>query len=324
MNPKLTCALVAAILLGTVPASSLAWAGTIVTLAGEAFIEDRTVELGEVATIDDRSAVGGPDLDSIFLARSPAPGVSVTLSKSYIAARIKVAGVEMDSVDLKGPGAVTVVATGVEIPSAKIESMAEAHIREHCPWDPEDMRIYTRGVQGRLIVPKGEVSYQCKTRRREDFLGPVSVDVLIRVDGDVAARARTLCDVYRSVPAVVAKGDVRRSQVIGVGDVEVVRIEMDRNIDDFVATTEDVVGQMARGYINQGKPITHRMVEEKPKVQRGDIVVITARSGNLVATAKGKAEEDGMTGDLIRVRNISSQRTIYGVVAGERCVEIDL
>ncbi len=57
-------------------------------------------------------------------------------------------------------------------------------------------------------------------------------------------------------------------------------------------------------------------------VCKGDRVTIAAVSGGLSIKVYGIAEEDGVLGDTIQVRNISSDRMVYAKIASTSEVQV--
>ena len=70
--------------------------------------------------------------------------------------------------------------------------------------------------------------------------------------------------------------------------------------------------------------VTARVVLAKPAVKRGQLVTLRLARGSLQIFARGKAREDGRTGDTIRVQNVDSRREVVGVVAGDGVVDVAL
>jgi flagella basal body P-ring formation protein FlgA len=64
------------------------------------------------------------------------------------------------------------------------------------------------------------------------------------------------------------------------------------------------------------------LLDRPPLVRRGDIVLVTAEGRGLRVTAQGEAKQDGKSGDVIRVRNLTSNRDVVGQVDGERSVRV--
>ena len=76
----------------------------------------------------------------------------------------------------------------------------------------------------------------------------------------------------------------------------------------------DVVGKILQRPLAAGKPFDARFLKPRLLVKRGQEVVLLANTSSLSVRMSGKALADGAKGDLIKVRNTSSQRIVEGIV----------
>lgn len=91
-----------------------------------------------------------------------------------------------------------------------------------------------------------------------------------------------------------------------------------------VSRIEDLVGKEMTRSINRGTVLTSDLIVEPDAVQRGDHVMIVARSGNYTVRTRGKALASGQQGEQVMVENLSSQRRVRGRVIGPGMVEIPM
>ncbi len=91
-----------------------------------------------------------------------------------------------------------------------------------------------------------------------------------------------------------------------------------------ITELEHLLGKEASRSLNQGAVFTPAVVEQPDAVQRGDHVIITARSGSYIVRSRGKALASGQTGEQVMVENLSSARRIRGLVVGPGRVEIPM
>jgi flagella basal body P-ring formation protein FlgA len=125
-------------------------------------------------------------------------------------------------------------------------------------------------------------------------------------------------------PVLVASRSLARGTVIGPGDVEL-RV-MDTGLSPYGYFTEaaPVLAQKLKRPVAAGKPIVGTMLEQQAIVERGERVSIVARSAGLSVRMTGKALEAGGLGESVRVRNLSSKKTVEGKVAGPGLVQVAL
>ncbi|MDX1458176.1 MAG: flagellar basal body P-ring formation chaperone FlgA [Marinobacter sp.] len=91
-----------------------------------------------------------------------------------------------------------------------------------------------------------------------------------------------------------------------------------------ITNIDNLLGKEASRSMNQGTVYTPAYVEEPDAVQRGDHVIITARSGSFTVNTRGKALANGQTGDQVLVENLSSSRRVQGRIVGPGHVEIPM
>ena len=115
------------------------------------------------------------------------------------------------------------------------------------------------------------------------------------------------------------KGDAIRSDEIMVKEAY-----MTGNGTIYPARIEEVVGKVLKRDINAGTVITCQVLEDSFVIQRGDTVNIMAENKKLLVQAKGRTLEKGKMGDIIRVKNLTSNKEIVGRVTGSGTVKVDL
>lgn len=93
---------------------------------------------------------------------------------------------------------------------------------------------------------------------------------------------------------------------------------------DLINDMNQLTGRRAGKSFNHGSIINLKDTEPIPEILRGERVKIVAKGKNLTATADGIARQDGSIGDLIRVRNSKSNKTISALVTAEGIVEVSI
>lgn len=86
----------------------------------------------------------------------------------------------------------------------------------------------------------------------------------------------------------------------------------------------DLLGKELTRSVNRGSVFTPNLVVEPDAVQRGDHVIITARSGGFTVHSRGKALANGQPGEQVLVENLSSSRRVRGRVVAPGKVEIPM
>ena len=131
------------------------------------------------------------------------------------------------------------------------------------------------------------------------------------------ARRFTLSGRYHLMIQVpVLARPMRPGEVIGQGDVAWTSVRQGRLDANAVTELAQILGQTPRRPLRAGRPIRIGQRQAPVLVAKGSLVTVTVRRPNMVLTAQGRAKEDGARGELIRIMNLKSKRTIEAVVSG--------
>ena len=126
----------------------------------------------------------------------------------------------------------------------------------------------------------------------------------------------------RMVDVVLASRPLKRGDIISTQDLVVGSVSENRLRGNGFTEPADLIGMAVKRSIRSDQTITERMVEMPTLVERGDTVKIIAGAGPLQISVLGEALRDGVYGDSVSVKNLSSGRTIRGKVVGEGVIEL--
>ncbi len=128
--------------------------------------------------------------------------------------------------------------------------------------------------------------------------------------------------IQRMISVPVIRGALRKGDIIGARDIEMVEIREQSLKSNIILSSEDLIGLTPRRMLSPGKPIKDMDVEAPIIVKRGEFVTMYFNNGPLQLTARGKAMENGAKDDLIRVTNVASSKTIEAKVTNTREVHV--
>lgn len=121
----------------------------------------------------------------------------------------------------------------------------------------------------------------------------------------------------------VLKSSLRTGTIIGKHDIEMIEIPRDQMRQDMVISANDLIGQTPRHMITAGEIIKINQVQSPKIVERGEFVTMVFNKGPLKLTARGKALEHGTKGDVIRVVNTASNKTLTGIVTADKEIQVE-
>lgn len=200
--------------------------------------------------------------------------------------------------------------------------------------------VVTDFVQGRLADFPGEVEVTVRRRGDLNIDGVGAVRLRVRQDrlrsnarslplvlevmrGPVLVQEhRMVADVRYFDEVVVALNPIMRGDVIDAGSVIVERRDVTMLLGKYFSNLDQLEGMQAKMRIGMGRPINTHYIEERPLVERGDMVRIEAKVGGIVAVTMGLAKDKGAEGDHIVVMNTTSREKLLAEVIGPGKVRV--
>ena len=128
--------------------------------------------------------------------------------------------------------------------------------------------------------------------------------------------------IERLISVPVLKNTIKNGDVITSSDLSNIDLRSSAVHSGMILNVDDLVGLTPRRILHAGKPIKDSMVEYPQIVQRGELVTMVFNNGLLSLTAQGKALENGAKGDVIRVVNANSSKTLEARITGQKEVAV--
>lgn len=122
----------------------------------------------------------------------------------------------------------------------------------------------------------------------------------------------------------VLKEDMKKGEIIKEKNISVREILLNEDKRDYPSDIEDVVGKMLKRDVSANSVLTKGVLEDHFVIKRNEIVSIVLENKKLMVKAKGRAIDRGRMGDVIRVKNLTSQKEILGRVTGSGVVNVDI
>lgn len=100
---------------------------------------------------------------------------------------------------------------------------------------------------------------------------------------------------------LVVKNKIKPRENFSKDDFEIRVFDVGKIKGTPVEITDSISSYRSKVYLRPGEVLIREMTEDRPVILVGDPVTINAYSGNVIATVKGTAKQDGCPGDLISV-----------------------
>lgn len=128
--------------------------------------------------------------------------------------------------------------------------------------------------------------------------------------------------VERLVRVPVLRSNLQNGDIITKNDIDFINVPQERLQHDVIMNEEQLIGLTPRRIAHAGKFILNGTLHRPQIVSRGEPITIEFTQGILTLTAKGRALEDGAKGDMIRVKNMDSSRTVDAIVTASNQVTV--
>ncbi len=123
-----------------------------------------------------------------------------------------------------------------------------------------------------------------------------------------------------SVPAL--SGSARKGDIISASDIIWIEVPERTLAKDAVLDADDLIGKTPSRVLSANRPVKAAEIASPQLVSRGDDVTILYTIGGMTLSAKGKSQQNGSEGELIRVTNLSSAKSMSAEITGDRTVTV--
>jgi flagella basal body P-ring formation protein FlgA len=151
-----------------------------------------------------------------------------------------------------------------------------------------------------------------------------SADVVVGAGGTAPQRITLSGNTTLMVEMPVLVHRVNPGDVIGRGDIGWVEFNAAQLFGDLAASEADLLDHTPRRGLGVNTPIYLRDVQAPRMVSRNQLVTMIVETKSMMISTQGKATQDGARGEVIRVVNVQSNRTIEATVTGPNQVTISV
>jgi len=281
----------------------------------------KDIYLGDISLIESSDANIKEKLQKIHICRSAELNSSVTLNINYIKSRAKQQGMQVESIMWLGADQTTIQTKSKIVSSEEILAIAESFIASLTDKKTKKIIVQPTNEIKPVVLPYGKMNV------KTELVSPSAINdnILLRFtfsidDKDYEKRVIPFkAEIIKEV--IVSSKNIDVNKVISIDDLEVESKNIGLFSNVFIDKNE-LLGKRAKRAILKGTLITADMVEKPPIIKQGDIITIVLESQSLRITAQGRAMENGVNGQKIKVVNTSSMREVLAQVIDEKTVRV--
>jgi len=125
----------------------------------------------------------------------------------------------------------------------------------------------------------------------------------------------------RTYKVLRLKQSLEKNDIISLDDIELVEVS-NSSQKSFFSYKKELVGRKLKKNLKMGQLLHPRHLYEKFEVNNGDVISIVSNIGNASVTVSGEAQGSGNLGDLIKVKNLRSGKTIKGYIKKDKIIRV--
>jgi flagella basal body P-ring formation protein FlgA len=142
--------------------------------------------------------------------------------------------------------------------------------------------------------------------------------------GELVARGQAALNIRLFADLPVPKQKIERHAVLTPEMFENKRFDVTNLTAPTLSDLADIEDQRAKHALYPERMVSLSKLEPVPAVELGEPVAIVASAAGLEVRADGRALENGAIGELIKVKNTSSNAIVTAKVIDEAVVEVPL
>lgn len=186
--------------------------------------------------------------------------------------------------------------------------------------DGEDVTITVSGLDRRLRLAACSLPLEAYLPPGVKLSGSATIGV--RCDGEKPWSLLLQVRVQHFGKVVVAARPLARRSVLGESDILLERHDLSTQTSGYFTELEPVEGMILKRSVRAGTVLGPILLAQPMLVKKGEKVTIRAESGSIQVRMGGVALSDGARGEVIRVRNNSSQKVIEAEVVSAGVVQV--
>jgi flagella basal body P-ring formation protein FlgA len=123
---------------------------------------------------------------------------------------------------------------------------------------------------------------------------------------------------------LVAKHPLMRGKQVNDEDIYQTEMDTQKLKQGYFTNKQELVGLVCKHDIAPDSPFNPYNIELPKLVHKGEQVTIVANDSNLTVSMHGIAINEGVLGETVRIKNLSSKRIIEAQVTGRKNVKVIL
>lgn len=184
----------------------------------------------------------------------------------------------------------------------------------------DEGEITVNRLDSRLLLQKCADPLTAFSSSGEQFIGHISVGIRCDIPKPWTIYVRAHIKAYSDV--LVTTRAIKRGEHLTTADITLAKRDLSSLPSHYLNQLEQANGLVVKRSIQRGTVLTSRSLEAPKLVRRGQKISLLAERNGIQVRSKGKSLSDGVSGQRVKVKNLSSNRIIEGIVIDEGTVKV--
>lgn len=205
-------------------------------------------------------------------------------------------------------------------PLSSIRDTANSFIEAEVQMAEGEMVVHVGKLDRRLRLKKCSLPLEAYLPNGVALSGNTSVGV--RCEGEKPWSILVQARIQKYLPVAVASRALGRNTRLTAGDFKMKKVDVTNLAGGYFESPDALQDMVMRRQVRSGTILTSSLVQPAILIKRGEKVIILAETGTIRVRMEGKALQNGTKGELIEVKNLSSQQVIEAIVVAPGQVQV--
>jgi flagella basal body P-ring formation protein FlgA len=264
------------------------------------------------------------EVPHIRLAPAPSPGQTASFSRQQIIELARRRGAELLTTNWSGANQIRVSRRTRQFADSDLIELLTTTLQRDVVKDRGDLEIHLTRSWTTVAVPDEPLEMRVSGLPANGLSPNMTVlcDLWIGREHVGGYPVSIQASLWRDVP--VARSPVSRGTLLRNADLAMERTDVLQHREAYLNYSNDDGSLEMADNLQPGMMLQNRSVRVRPLIQRGHFVDAVYKDGSLSISLKVETLEDGLPGQMVRVRNPKTNRELYGKVENEQTVLISL
>ncbi len=287
-------------------------------------LPEKQITVGDIASVSCADPSLVERISGILIGNTPWPGNVRKIERDIINARLIDEGINVNDIAYGSTTSSLVSVESITIPGEYILKKAKEYLQARLNHPDREIIIESDRPPRDKLLPANEgiIRLEVSQIDANKDRGNVQLIVHIFVNDKQHLKIPVFFHIRLYEDIVTSKRKIDRNDILCTDNLVIRRMETTKLAGLAFNSVEDLRGKRAIHPILPNTPITAEIVDNPPVIKKGEFIKIFIQTGNLHVVTKGVAKEDGYSGKIIRIKNIDSNKELYGRVEDSTSVKI--